>query len=468
MSSSAPQLLDVVETPLDVKLSPVEIYARLRGHRGVVLLDGGSLGQSFIAVPTHGGLRHELPPLPFSKEAFGIQGPRGRAFLSQLQEQVASFRIPRHEHWGFCGGLVGWFGYDFRVNLEALGCSRRRDFDFPCAQWRPCHLVVAHDGKSGRSALLRLRDSRGGRDDAALNEREAKIAAQLRAPAKPLDEAPAQRRTLRVGSWKEYRRQFQRVQEHLHAGDAYQLNLSRRFEVLAEGDPLRHYARLRRVNPSFFGAFVEEGSEALLCVSPERFLRVDGQRVQTRPIKGTAPRHRDPCRDAELRTGLSMSAKDRAELAMIVDVMRNDLARVCRPGTVEVTTPMEVETHPSVHHLVAAIEGVLEEGNGPTELLAASLPGGSITGAPRISAMEIIDRLEERRRGPYTGSLGYLGYDGRADLNILIRSGLWSRGRLLFHGGGGITVESEARAEFLETEAKVLGFFEAMGVEVKR
>ena len=206
------------------------------------------------------------------------------------------------------------------------------------------------------------------------------------------------------------------------------------------------------------------GEEALLCISPERFLLLDGREVETRPIKGTAPRDPDPARDDLVAGELQASEKNRAELAMIVDVLRNDLSRVCEVGSVEVLKAIGLESHPTVHHLSACIRGRLEQDQGTVDLLRATFPGGSITGAPKIRAMEIIDALESSRRGPYTGSMGYLGYDGRMDLNIMIRTAVTHRDRLIFHGGGGIVADSDPDDEYDETVHKVRSFLRVLGV----
>lgn len=261
----------------------------------------------------------------------------------------------------------------------------------------------------------------------------------------------------------------ERAKEYIAAGEVYQVNLSRRLRVPFGGDVLSVYLRLRRANPEPFGAVVELPELALASASPELFLWCDGRgRVTTRPIKGTRPRSPSPAEDQELARELLASEKDRAELLMIVDLERNDLGRVCRVGSVRVPALFTLETHPAVHHLVATVEGKLRGGCDVFDLLGATFPGGSVTGAPKRRAIEVIDELEPVRRGFYTGSLGYLGLDGSLELSILIRTIFFHHGHAYVHTGGGITAGSCPRAEFVETEVKAALLVGCLGQAVRR
>jgi para-aminobenzoate synthetase component 1 len=263
----------------------------------------------------------------------------------------------------------------------------------------------------------------------------------------------------------------QRVRDHIARGDIYQANLTRRLEAPFEADPWELYRRLRTGDPSLFSAFVDLGPgqlsgrpRAILSASPEPFLSVDGQgRVKTDPIKGTRPRGRDGTEDRALARELLASAKDRAENVMIVDVLRNDLGRVCRPGTVRVPRLCRLERTASVQHLVSTVTGDLAEGRDAFDLLAASFPGGSVTGAPKIRAMQILEGLEPVRRGPYTGALGWIGPDGAMQTSILIRTFVADGRRLTLHVGGGITWKSDPAAEWDETVVKARGPLGAIG-----
>jgi para-aminobenzoate synthetase component 1 len=243
-----------------------------------------------------------------------------------------------------------------------------------------------------------------------------------------------------------------RVRDYIIAGDIFQANLSQRLEVPLEEDPWHLYKRLREVNPAPFAAYLEFEDIAVASASPERFLLVDtAGRVETRPIKGTRPRGISPLHDAALSQALADSEKDRAENLMIVDLLRNDLSRVCEPGSVRVPELFALERFRTVHHLVSTVTGHLRPDCRATDLLAAAFPGGSITGAPKVRAMEIIAELEPSRRGIYCGSIGYLSLTGAMDTSIVIRTCVCAGGRVYFSVGGGIVADSDPEQEYRET-----------------
>ena len=254
-----------------------------------------------------------------------------------------------------------------------------------------------------------------------------------------------------------------RAIEYIHAGDVFQVNYAHEFRAPYRDDPLELYVALRSHNPAPYAAFLDlGGGRAVLSTSPELFLRLRGRRVITRPIKGTRPRGANKDEDRALIAELRGSEKDTAELAMIVDLERNDLGRVACPGSVVVTDRARVESYASVHHRVAEVEAELEAGRDRVDLIAASFPGGSITGAPKVRAMEIIDELEASRRGPYTGSIGLFADDGSMDLNIAIRTAVLAQGEVSVHVGGGIVADSDPVAEYEETLAKGKAIFAAL------
>ena len=242
----------------------------------------------------------------------------------------------------------------------------------------------------------------------------------------------------------------------------YLVWLSARVQTVDARALLAVFEHLRTHNPSPFGGYLDCGDHQIICASPERFLRLRDGVVETRPIKGTRKRGEKTEEDEALRRELEQSGKDKSELLMIVDLERNDLNRVCRPGSVEVTELFTVETYATVFHLVSNIRGELAQGNDVTDLLRAAFPGGSITGAPKYRAMEIIDELEHGKRGPYTGSIGYLTLDGDCDLNIVIRTALHRDGRYHLGVGGGITSESDLEFEYEETLQKAKAVLEAL------
>lgn len=266
-----------------------------------------------------------------------------------------------------------------------------------------------------------------------------------------------------------YCRAVARALDYIRAGDIFQVNLSQRFELDVSGllSPADIFLALRRINPTPFAAFLGYPEASVVCASPERFLRVAGRMVETRPIKGTRPRGKNPDEDERMRRELWTSEKDRAELVMIVDLERNDLGRVCRPGSVHVPHLFALEEYATVFHLVSTVRGELEEGKDVVDLLRATFPGGSITGAPKVRSMEIIEELEPVRRGIYTGSIGYLGFNGNTDLNIVIRTLVIKGGKAYLQVGGGIVADSQPESEYEETLHKGRALFTALGVSME-
>ena len=252
--------------------------------------------------------------------------------------------------------------------------------------------------------------------------------------------------------------------DYILAGDVFQVNLSQRLETAAPGDLFALYRDLRRRNPAPFAAYLDFGPLRILSASPERFLRFDpaGRGVETRPIKGTRPRGRSAALDRALRRELETSPKDRAENVMIVDLLRNDLSKVCEPGSVRVPGLLDLEEHPTVFHLVSTITGRLREGLDAADLLSAAFPGGSVTGAPKIRAMEIIGELEPTHRGPYCGAIGYWSVTGALDTSIVIRTYVAAGGRLYFQAGGGIVADSTPKEEYRETLDKAEALVDAL------
>ena len=383
----------------------------------------------------------------------------------------------------FAGGLVGFLGYDLGHAFERLPSLAVDDQELPPLRLALHDWVVAWDRRSG-TAWLAGRALDG--DERRLARRLDEVHARLTEPRRSgagtepdlADTHTGTAEPLRFVSGLDraaYESGVDFVRGRIAAGEIYQANLTRRLETPFDGRPWERYRRLRTGDPSLFSAYLDLGPSpltgrprALLSASPEPFLSVDREGVVTTdPIKGTRPRGRDRATDRALACELLASAKDRAENVMIVDVLRNDLGRVCRPGSVRVPRLCRLERTVAVQHLVSTVTGVLADGNDAFDLLAASFPGGSITGAPKIRAMEILEGLEPVRRGPYTGALGWIGPDGAMQTSILIRTFVADGRRLTLHVGGGITWGSEPAAEWAETVAKARGPLEAIGgVEV--
>ncbi len=369
----------------------------------------------------------------------------------------------------FPGGFVGYLGYPLRHQVEALPATAVDDQGLPHAVLGLYNFAVVLDHRDNRVFLCHFDPQTpcAQPDAPAL---EAELLAAVRNAPKPADEptgppeaAAAVETSL---SRQAYLEAVGRIKEYILAGDIYQANLTQRFRLPLSGRrPFALYERLMRLNPAPFSAYLDCGDVQVLSSSPERFLAVAGDRVETRPIKGTVRRGETPEEDRRLREWLRHSAKNRAELAMIVDLMRNDLGRVCRTGSVRVGPFPEVETYASVHHLVATVTGRLTRGADVFDLLGATFPGGSITGAPKIRAMEIIDALEPVERGIYTGSIGYIGVNGLSDVNIAIRTIVVAGGLASLNAGGGIVMDSDPEDEYAESLLKARNLLRALGLD---
>lgn len=262
-----------------------------------------------------------------------------------------------------------------------------------------------------------------------------------------------------------YQEKIQRIKDYLMAGDVYQINLTGRFRVETTRSASSIYKRLRKISPAPYSAFLNTGEMQILSASPECFFEIVGDTIITRPIKGTRKRSPDLAEDARIREDLLASEKDHAELLMIVDLERNDLGKICEYGSVKVDSLFRLETFAQVHHLVATVSGQLKADNTPVDALKALFPGGSVTGAPKIRAMEIIWELEENPRSVYTGALGYIGAGGNALFNIPIRTLTKAGEKTCFHAGGGIVIDSDPRAEYEEMMAKAAGMIRAVNGE---
>ncbi len=366
-------------------------------------------------------------------------------------------RLPRVPTNGpFCGGALGYFAYDLARRLERLPATAAHDIALPemalgIYGWA---IVVDHDERRAELVI---------HPDADCDVARVVGAWNAQPPLTPAAFGSSFTVTAAVRpeiSFAEYAAAWRRIKHYIREGDVYQVNLTQRFSAPAHGHPWDAYLRLRNLNPAPFSAYFALPDGAVLSSSPERFLRVEGRRVETRPIKGTRPRGASPEEDAALAAELAASDKDRAENVMIVDLLRNDLGRSCAPGSVRVPKLFAVESYTKVHHLVSTVEGLLAEGLGPLDALRNCFPGGSITGAPKLRAMEIIEEIEPSRRSVYCGSLGYVSRSGHMDTNIAIRTLVCHRERMYCWAGGGIVMDSDLDAEYAECLAKAAAMLE--------
>jgi para-aminobenzoate synthetase component 1 len=430
--------------PLPYHADPGEYFTRVRVAPGAVLLDSGR--------PMADRGRFDLLsawPLETLQPVADESGP---AFLKRLRESLTRLgeaALPEHCALPFAGGLIGYLAYDFGRLFEPLPDQAIDDLQLPDARLGLYAWALISDHHEHTSQLVfhpALEHAERQRLIALFEQpaAQADVSFKLTAPFAPDINA------------EQYRQAIERIHAYIQAGDCYQVNFAQRFRGFYLGDPWVAYQALRVACPTPFAGYLAlPGGDAVLSLSPERFVRVSQRQVETRPIKGTRPRGRNSAEDAVFADELLASEKDRAENLMIVDLLRNDLGRTCRIGSVKVPELFRLESYPNVHHLVSAITGELADGKDALDLIGGSFPGGSITGAPKIRAMQIIEELEPTRRALYCGSLMYLDVRGEMDSSIAIRSLLAKEGQIACWGGGGIVADSQWEAEYQETFTKV-------------
>jgi len=351
----------------------------------------------------------------------------------------------------FSGGALGYFSYDLGRRIERLPEQAEDAEQIPEMAVGIYDWALVVDHQECRSYLVSQgRDSRTTIRWPGLLSRFRSVSPKLQRRPFRVTETPRSNM-----SFEQYADAFHRIKYYIGEGDCYQVNLAQRFDTRVEGSLWQAYRILRECNPAPFAAYMNTPYCQVLSCSPERFLQVNDGVVETRPIKGTRPRSPRPDEDQRLAQELKHSEKDRAENVMIVDLLRNDLGKVCAPGTVRVPELFQIESFATVHHLVSTVTGELAADSDSLSLLRACFPGGSITGAPKLRTMEIIEELEPHRRGVYCGSIGYVGFDGDMDTNIAIRTLVYSNGSLRFWAGGGIVADSKLESEYQETFDKV-------------
>lgn len=444
---------------LPYRADSAELFARIAHWPWAVYLDSGWPGSHygrydifsadpFITLSTHGyhtqiggvGAMHDAVDDPF-------------ALLQRMLERYAAepSELP------FSGGAIGYFSYDLARRLEELPALAEDAEHMPEMAVGIYDWAVVVDHHAGRAWLAGQghdpRTAAAWPALLALFSGEAQAEAGVFLVTGPvhsnMDEAS-------------YAVAFERIKRYIDAGDCYQVNLAQRFSAPAEGDAWTAYRQLRQFSPAPFAAYMNTPGAQILSASPERFLRVAEGQVETKPIKGTRPRAADPAQDRAYAEALQASTKDRAENVMIVDLLRNDIGKNCAIGSVRAERLFELESFANVHHLVSTVTGTLAPGRGALDLLRGCFPGGSITGAPKLRAMEIIEELEPHRRGVYCGAIGYIGFDGNMDTNIAIRTAVYSQGTIRFWAGGGIVADSEMQKEYRETLDKASGMLQLM------
>jgi len=365
--------------------------------------------------------------------------------LQLVQQQCDALGVTplSHDHLPFQGGALGLFGYDLGRRFEQLPQQAQADLTTPDMAVGIYDWALIADHHLQTLTLLALQD---------VEARAAWLTQWPEREAMPFSLTSQWQSNL---NYADYAARFAAVQAYIQAGDCYQVNLAQRFQAGYQGDEWQAFCALNQANRAPFSAFLRLPHSAILSLSPERFLSLNDKQIETRPIKGTRPRCADPIADRQQADDLQNAEKDRAENLMIVDLLRNDIGRVAVPGSVIVPELFVVEPFPAVHHLVSTVRAQLPDDLQATDLLRACFPGGSITGAPKIRAMEIIDQLEPQRRNAWCGSIGYLSLCGRMDTSITIRTLIAEGQQLYCAAGGGIVADSEVQAEYQETLDKV-------------
>ncbi len=444
--------------PVQLHLEPWELYRALNLGEDAVFLDSSKPGDRRSRFSIIG-----LEPIYKFVYAGDADSDAGDAF-AEIKQLLSEYEVKPTTHLPFVGGAMGYFSYDFGRRLEGVASLNPALYEIPDVILVFYNHVLVYDHEIKTYFVTGV-----GKTEKAVSAGIDRWIGKINGVPK----GPSPWHSLEMKSYSSppepyctrdgYIAAIEKTRQYIEEGDVYITNMTQTFTGEWLGNPVDLYDRLRAINPAPFSAYLPFGDFTVLSSSPERFLKITNGHVETRPIKGTRPRGLTPEEDEENMDELMNSEKDRSELLMIVDLERNDLSKVCKPGSVCVTDLFKVEDYATVFHLVSTVEGEMTEDNTAVDCLKACFPGGSITGAPKIRAMEIIDELEYNRRGIYTGCIGYLGYDGNMDTNIVIRTILLKDGKAHIGVGGGITWESDPEAEYEETLDKAKALFEALG-----
>lgn len=455
---------DVKIEEIKTSLKSFEIYSLFKDRRNSFILDSGmdpeKLGRySFIGFD---------PLLIFkSKEdKVYITKSDGTSIVTsspfeRLQEILNKYSFEYESELPFVGGAVGYLSYDLCHQIEELPRTAIDDVDIPDMFFGFYDGVVIVDHLEEKTYIAAIgieRDREGVIEDIKKvieTNNETKIKVEIRERKEKIN--------IESNFTKdEYIVSLNKLKDYIKEGDIYQANLTQRFACDIDESPYDLYNRLRTINPAPFASFIDFGEGHIVSSSPERFIKIDKGVIETRPIKGTRPRGNTPEDDKLNREELLSSDKDKSELLMIVDLERNDIGRISEIGSVNVTELFHLEEYPTVYHLVSTIKGDIKKELELTDVLRATFPGGSITGAPKIRAMEIIDELEPTQRNIYTGSIGYIGFNGVVDLNIVIRTIICKDSRAYFQAGGGIVWDSDPLMEYEESLHKAKAMMRAI------
>ncbi|WZL72893.1 aminodeoxychorismate synthase component I [Clostridiaceae bacterium 35-E11] len=449
---------------IDTSLDSFQLYTLFKDHPYSFFLDSGmdphKLGKySFIGFD---------PFLVFKSKEDKIEIYEDKKIsifygdpLEKLREILERYTMDYQTHFPFVGGAVGYLGYDLCHHIENLPRTAIDDVGIPDCYFGLYDgiLIIDHSKNEVSIAALGLKNKKElilqHIKDIIQQGEEKGVSIHIPQKLKPVN--------LQANFKKEdYIKAINKIKDYIKAGDIYQANMTQRFECELEESAYDLYTKLRAINPAPFASYIDFGEGQIVSSSPERFIRIQDRIIETRPIKGTRPRGRTHKEDLRNREELLSSEKDKAELLMIVDLERNDLGKISKAGTVKVTELFHLEEYPTVYHLVSTVVGEMKDDCGVIDCIKATFPGGSITGAPKIRAMEIIDELEPTQRNMYTGSIGYIGFNGDMDLNIVIRTILCKDNKAYFQVGGGIVWDSDPELEYEETLHKGKALIKAL------
>jgi para-aminobenzoate synthetase component 1 len=435
-------LIEEIKTDLDA----FDIYSIFKEDKTVTLLDSGkgaeNLGRfSFIGLNPFSTFKYENSICTLNEKEF-----EGEPF-EELKKLILRYRIENDTCLPYVAGAMGYFSYDMARIIEEIPATAAEEVKIPDCYFYFYDNAVIVDNLKKETYITSLGILKPKKDSIA--ELKDKIFNGNIIHYNEVNESGTEFKSNFTKD--EYMEAVERVRKYIRSGDVYITNLTQRFYCETKKDPYDVYRDLRKINPAPFAALLNAEDFSIVSSSPERFLKIRDRIVETRPIKGTRPRGKDEAEDLKNRQELLDSEKDKSELLMIVDLERNDLSKVCKPHSVKVTELFKLEEYSTLFHLVSNVIGELKDGYTAVDCIKACFPGGSITGAPKVRSMEVIEELERIRRNIYTGCIGYLGFDGNADMNIVIRTILMKDGKAYMGVGGGITWESEKEAEYDET-----------------
>ncbi|KZL92114.1 aminodeoxychorismate synthase component I [Clostridium magnum] len=435
-------LIEEIKTELDA----FDIYSLFKEDKTVTILDSGmgaeNLGRySFIGLNSFTTFKYEDGICTINEKEFN-----GEPF-EELNKLIDRYKIENRTELPYVAGAMGYFSYDLGRTIEELPVIAKEEVKIPDCYFYFYDNAVIVDNLKKRTYITALGILKSGED--SIDEIKHRILRGNKVQYNEIDKSNTE--FISNFGKDEYIETVEKFRQFIRSGDIYIANLTQRFCCETEKDPYDVYRNLRHINPAPFAAFMNVEDFSIVCSSPERFLEVRNNIVQTRPIKGTRPRGKNREEDLKNRQELIDSEKDKSELLMIVDLERNDLSKVCKPYSVKVTELFKLEEYSTVFHLVSTVIGELKDEYTAVDCVKACFPGGSITGAPKVRSMEVIEQLEPTRRNIYTGCIGYLGFDGNADLNIVIRTILMKDGNAYLGVGGGITWESIKEDEYVET-----------------